>query len=97
MSDLTLLDGREFTVNLNNLTIVEWRELLDPEQPQEEEFACLAKIIGVKADDVAGMGSLDFRLLGAKVFEKAKNPVSDPNSSSESSSTTKKDTPNQSD
>ncbi len=96
MSDLTLSDGREFTVDLNKLTIVEWRELLKPEQPQEEEFACLAKVIGVKPEDVAGMGYLDFKLLGAKVFEKARNPVSDPNSSSESSSTTKKDTPNQS-
>ena len=80
MSDLKLSDGREFDIDLNKLSIVEWRELLDPEQPHEEEYASLAKVIGEKPETVAGLGYLDFKLLGNKVAEKASNPVSDPNS-----------------
>ncbi len=80
MSDLKLADGREFDIDLNKVSIKEWRELLNPEQSHEDEYALLAKIVDWKVEDIANLGYLDFKRLGNKVAEKASNPVSDPNS-----------------
>ncbi|MHC4334125.1 MAG: hypothetical protein ACYSUV_10300 [Planctomycetota bacterium] len=80
MSDLKLSDGREVTIDLYKVTIKEWRDLLNPEQAEEDEYATLAKVCGMKPEEVAGLAYPDFRLLGQKVAEKASNPLSDPNS-----------------
>ena len=80
MSDFTLSDGRELTIDLYQVTIKEWRALLNPAQDDEEEYALLAKIVGWKTEDIANLSHPDFRLLGQKIAEKASNPVSDPNS-----------------
>jgi hypothetical protein len=86
MSDLKLSDGREIDIDLNKLTIREWRALLNPEQDQEEEYKLLAKVAGLKPKEVGDLGYLDFRLLGQRVAEMASAPLSDPNSSSVSTS-----------
>ncbi|MGW8250653.1 MAG: hypothetical protein ACWGO1_08420 [Anaerolineales bacterium] len=80
MSDFKLSDGREVTIDLHKVTIKEWRALLRPDQPEEDEYATLAKIIGWKPKDVESLPYPDFRLLGTKVAEKASRPLSDPNS-----------------
>jgi len=80
MSDFKLSDGREVTIDLHKVTIKEWRALLRPDQPEEDEYATLAKIIGWKPKDVENLPYPDFRLLGTKVAEKASRPLSDPNS-----------------
>lgn len=82
MADLKLSDGREVTINLHNITIREWRALLDPKQKEDDEYALLAKVSGLKPKEVGDLPYPDFRLLGLKVAEKASNPLSDPNSSS---------------
>lgn len=80
MPDFKLSDGREVTIDLYNITIKEWRSLLNPDQKQDDEYALLAKIIGWKPKDVADLPYPDFRVLGQKIAEKASNPLSDPNS-----------------
>lgn len=80
MSDLKLSDGREVTIDLYKITIKEWRALLNPEQKEDDEYALLAKVSGMKPKEVADLPYPDFRLLGQKVAEKASSPLSDPNS-----------------
>lgn len=80
MSDLKLSDGREVTIDLHRVTIKEWRALLKPDQPEEDEYATLAKVVGWKAKDVENLPYPDFRLLGNKIAEMASRPLSDPNS-----------------
>jgi hypothetical protein len=80
MSDLKLSDGTEVTIDLYKITIKEWRNLLDPEQSNEDEYKLLAKVSGLTAKQVGDLAYRDFRLLGQKVAEKASNPLSDPNS-----------------
>lgn len=82
MPDVKFSDGREVDIDLNKLTIKEWRALLRPDQPEEDEYSTLAKLIGWKPKDVENMPYLDFRLLGKRVAEMASQPLSDPNSSS---------------
>jgi hypothetical protein len=91
MSDLKLSDGRELDVDMNLVNIKEWRALLDPEQKDEEEYRILGKVVGLSGKDVGNLGQEDFRRLGQKVAEMASRPLSDPNSSSESSSQSPKD------
>jgi hypothetical protein len=80
MSDLKLSDGTEVTIDLYKITIKEWRNLLDPEQSDEDEYATMAEVCGMKPEEVAGLAYPDFRLLTQKIAEKASNPLSDPNS-----------------
>jgi hypothetical protein len=91
MSDLTLSDGRELDIDMNKITIKEWRALLNPEQKENEEYRILGKVVGLSGKDIEKLGQEDFRWLGTKVAEKASRPLTDPNSSSESSSPSPKD------
>ncbi len=52
MPDLVLKDGREIEINLYEISIGEWRALLDPKQPDEEEYATLAKVSGLEPGDI---------------------------------------------
>ena len=79
MPDLTLRDGREIEIDLYQITIKEWRSLLDPNQPDEDEYKLLANVTGLKPDDIENMPQPDFRRLVEALREKSLNPVSDPN------------------
>lgn len=77
MADLTLKDGREVEIDLYQITIKEWRSLLDVSIPDEDEYALLARISGL--DDVGELPYPDYRELTKAITDKARNPVSDPN------------------
>ena len=79
MPDLVLKDGREIEIDLYEISIGEWRALLRPEQSDEDEYATLAKICGLKAKDIEDLPYPEFRLLVQAITTKAANPVSDPN------------------
>ena len=79
MPDLVLKDGREIEIDLHKISIGEWRALLRPEQPDEDEYATLAKVTGLTADDIEGIPYPEFRALIQAVIQRAANPVSDPN------------------
>ena len=80
MPDLVLKDGREIEIDMYQLSIKEWRALLRPEQPDEEEYATLAKLTGLTPEEVEDIKQPDFQLLVQAITKKAANPVSDPNS-----------------
>ena len=87
MSDITLSDGREITFDLNKITIKEYRALFRVEQPDEEEYASLAKVSGLTAEEVANLGFKDWRRFARAFFEKASQPLADPNSAGASTTT----------
>lgn len=96
MSDLKLSDGREVDIDLYQLSMKEYRDLFfNPEVEDEIADSYVEKVTEIK--DASDLPQPDYRLVINKIFEKSQRPVSDPNSSSESSSTTKKATKNQSD
>ena len=77
--DLVLKDGREIEIDMYQLSIGEWRALLRPEQPDEDEYATIAKLTGLTAKEVEEIKQPDYSLLIKAVITKAANPVSDPN------------------
>lgn len=78
MSDLTLADGREIEIDLNAISIKEYRELFKSGQPDEEEFRTLAKACGMTAAEVEALGYVDYRRLLKAFIDKAREPLADP-------------------
>ena len=96
MSDLKLSDGREVEIDLYQISMKEYRDwFFDPQVEDKDVDNFIEKVTGIK--NASSLPQPDYRLIVNKVYEKSIRPVSDPNSSSESSSTTKKATKNQSD
>lgn len=84
MPNLTLTDGREITIDLSVVTIREYRALFDKKQKQEDEDATLAKAVGLTVDELLDISQPDYRRLAEAFFKAAREPLSDPNSASES-------------
>ena len=79
MPDFVLKDGREIEIDMMKISIGEWRALLRPDQADDEEYATLAKISGMTAEEIENIPQPEYRLFIQAVIKKAANPVSDPN------------------
>ncbi len=79
MADPKPLDVRDVDIDLGQISIKEWRSLRDPAQPDKEEFALIARVIGWKAEDIEDIKQPDYQLLINALVARSVNPVSDPN------------------
>ncbi len=79
MADVVLSDGREINFDLYKLSIAEFRALIDPNRPNEEGDSLIAKVSGLSLDEVLNLPYPDYRLLVRAFFDKASNPLADPN------------------
>jgi len=79
MSEPTISDGRVLTVDLTKISIREYRALFAKDQPQAEEDATLAKAAGLTVEELLELSQPDYRRLVALFFEKAREPLADPN------------------
>ncbi len=79
MSDYTLSDGRAITPDLGQVSIKEWKSLFNPAQPDEDEFALIARITGLSVEDVENLKQPEYVLLFKELYARSLNPVSDPN------------------
>lgn len=77
--DLVLSDGREIRIDLNKITIREFRALLQSGQADAEEYATIGKAVGMSADEVAELSYPDYKRLTRAWFDKARKPLDDPN------------------
>jgi len=84
---ITLSDGRELTVDLTKISIREYRRLFKDETTPEEEDALLAPCFGLTLEEFEALPYPDYKRVTNAFFERAKNPLSDPNSLSASTST----------
>ena len=92
MADIILEGGaafgrKEITINLNAITLREYRALFDPKQKPDEEDALLSRVCGLTLEEYQTLPYLEWRKLTQKFFERARNPLADPNSASASIST----------
>ena len=86
MSDLKLSDGREVKIDLLKISMKEYRDwFFNPEVEDDVADSYIAKVTGIKK--ASDLPMPDYRIIVNKVFEVSRLPVTDPNSSSESSST----------
>lgn len=78
--DFVLKDGREVFFDIDAITIKEYRALLKPTQTDEEETATLAKVSGLKPEDIDGFKLGEWKRFTRAFFAKANDPsLSDPN------------------
>jgi hypothetical protein len=77
---------KEITIDLNKLTIGEYRELFNPLQTKEEESRILANVFGLTIEEYQKLPLLEWKRLTKEFFQRAREPLADPNSQSESTS-----------
>jgi hypothetical protein len=86
MANVTLSDGRTVEIDLNRVSMREFRALLDKDQKMEDGDATLAKAVGMTPEEVLSLGHTDYRQLVAAFFKAAREPLADPNLPSSSTS-----------
>lgn len=79
MADITLSDGREITIDLGKISIREWRALFDRNQPEEDEFGTIGKVVGLTVEQVGALPFPDWQRVYRAVLKKAQEPLADPN------------------
>ena len=78
------LREQEYTIDLYQVSIAEWRSIFKKGQKQKEEDKIVGKILGISADEVANLPQPVYRRLMKKIFDVAAKPLDDPNSQSAS-------------
>jgi len=66
---ITLADGRELVIDLNKMTIREWKDLFDRSQPDEDEDRTLSKVAGMSLEEFELLGYADGRKLGISIIQ----------------------------
>ena len=86
MVTVTLSDGRVLTVDLTKITIAQYRVLFKQETTPEQEDELLAPCFGLKLEEFEALPYPDYKRVTKAFFERARDPLSDPNSVSASTS-----------
>ena len=84
---IKLSDGRELSADLMKITALEYRSLFDDKQEAGEGDRIVGKAFGLTGEEVSSLPYPEYRRLMQDFFKAAKEPLSDPNSPSASSST----------
>lgn len=74
-----LSDGREFAIDLNKVTMREFRTLFDTGMSEIDSDRILAKCAGLTVDELLDLPYPDYRRVFAEFLAKARNPLDDPN------------------
>ncbi len=75
---VTLEDGKELTLNLNRVSIGEWRDMFEPDAPKGMDFEILGRVAGLTKEEARALGYLDWLRLRDAVRDLAVNPLADP-------------------
>lgn len=78
MADVTLKD-REIVIDLEKITIKEFRSLFDDKQADEVGDQILARVCGLTVDEISGLSFTEYKRLTKAFFRKAREPLADPN------------------
>lgn len=83
MSDVTLSDGREITVDLTKFNVMDYRGVIAPDISLEEradrEDALISKAVGLTLDEYRDLPFVDWRRVSKVFYEVAREPLKDPN------------------
>jgi hypothetical protein len=65
---------------MSKITMREYRNIFDKEQPPDEEDRTIAKVYGLSPDELIDLSFPDYKRLAAAFFDAARDPVTaDPN------------------
>jgi hypothetical protein len=79
MADFTLSDGRKVDFDLYALSYDEYLAFFDAKQSDSEAKEVLARVCGMEFEEFGKIPFADYRLLTKAFFEKARQPIDDPN------------------
>lgn len=68
-------DGRVLEVDLDLVTVAEYRSLFDKDQPKEEEDAIIGKAYGLSGEELRGLGLMQYRRAIDQFFAAARDPL----------------------
>ena len=74
-TSVELVDGRVVSIDLNAITLREFREMVAPETEQERTDEITAKVVGMTADELTGLGFTDYQRVLRAVIECARDPL----------------------
>jgi hypothetical protein len=74
-----VVDLNDIRIDMNLVSIREYRALFGPGQPQDQEDATIAKAAGITVDELLSLSQPDYRRLCKRFFDAAREPLSDPN------------------
>ena len=86
MADFTLQDGTEITFDLSKITYGQYLGLFDQKESDERSDKTIARVAGMDFKELKNLNLLEYKRLVKALFEKFKEPLSDPNSPSAPSS-----------
>jgi hypothetical protein len=75
---VTLEDGRELAINLNKITIREWRDLFKPDAPDDHDLEIVGRIVGLAVQEAEALGFEDWARIKDAVLEAVRNPLAKP-------------------
>jgi hypothetical protein len=78
MADITI-NGVEIIFDMEAVTIAEYRAFAKGSMMEEEDDVLLAKVAGMNVDDVRALSHPNYRRLLKGFFDKAREPLADPN------------------
>jgi hypothetical protein len=85
--------ARKWDIDLNAITIKEYRGLFVKDQTEEYGDEIVGKTVGLKLEEVQALGFHDHRQLVDQFFKEIKEPLADPNSASGCTSPSSTETP----
>jgi hypothetical protein len=86
MSQITLSDGRDVSIDLHRITMREYRAIFADGRPQADEDSAIAKACGLTPEQFIDLPQPDARRLILAFIKLAAEPLADPNSQSVSTS-----------
>jgi len=82
--DVKLSDGRGLRIDLSQITMLQFRSVLDPAQDAVEGDTIIGKCVGMTAEELGALPLPDYKRLVRAFFRKAREPLADPKGPSES-------------
>lgn len=79
MADVTLSDGRALTLDLFQVTHRDHVRMAKGETSPEEDSVILARVCGLKAEELEALPHPDWRRIVTRYWEKSREPLADPN------------------
>jgi len=79
MRTVELHDGKALKIDLYKITIKEWRSIFSPDQEQAEEDKIIARVLGLKVDELLALPQPDYKKAVTAVLEAARAPEDEKN------------------
>lgn len=69
----------KFTINLDEITITEWRTMFDIMTTNDERDRIISQVTGLSIDEIRKLRFRDYQAMTAAIREEAGKPLANPN------------------